>query len=182
MRFVLFITILLGLFPFSELKAKAEKLEGVCNQVTARVNQFGSANARDKVTEKSSKVTTGEFVRWKIIKVVETDRIPLQNDSIMYFSYKIDLPPHVNNAKLTHLYIFPSPGMIGNDGQLQKSYENSFIIKKEETNRIQEMYWTFDANTSNDWLPGYWKFQVWNEGCMLLDRDFNVYRPKNEID
>jgi len=151
-----------------------------CQKVKATLADHGYA--RGQLTDKGPEVLspTKTYANYTNIRIIEKgNRVPLEDGSIIYFSYKIQNLPKdkewIDGFKI--LLTFPE---IRNpsSGKRFTYYQVPFSISKQvsEDEYQNEHYWSFSDSDPYEMVEGEFTYHLYYKSCLLLEYTFYTYR------
>ena len=100
---------------------------------------------------------------------VNSARFPHTPGSYFGFGYVLTGAPSSERISIRHVQLIPPPGIRDDEGKIHNRLQNTLNLS---TGRDLFIGLLMGKNT----LPGTWTLQVWNDGRLLLERKFEVYR------
>jgi|JI9StandDraft_1071089.scaffolds.fasta_scaffold39407_2 hypothetical protein len=161
-------------------KAKAAKgKQDDCKSVKAILADHGYARGEFAGSGPENSSPTNTYTNYTDIRVLETgNRVPLEDGSIIYFSYKIQNLPKDKTQLDGFKILLTFPEIINPSGQKYTSYQSAFSIVKQmqETQYENEHYWSFSKSDPYEMVEGTFTYHLYYKSCLLLEYSFYTYR------
>ncbi|MBP7282154.1 MAG: hypothetical protein KBA66_11300 [Leptospiraceae bacterium] len=150
-----------------------------CKKIKAVLAEYGYA--RGQLTEKGPETLspTRTYANYKNIQVIETgSKIPLEDGSIIYFSYKIQNLPKDKEWIDGFKILLTFPEIQNPSGQKFTHYQVPFSIgkAKEEEEYHNEHYWSFSNSDPYEMVEGQFTYHLYYKSCLLLQHTFYTYK------
>ena len=105
-----------------------------------------------------------------------TTEIPAQKGLKFGITYLIKGYPIGSKVKVDFTVLYPQPGLT--NPATGKTDNQSMLQLVKKIGRITATGYVF--NQKWEMVPGKWTFQIWIEGRLLAEKNFNVYLPPSE--
>ena len=138
------------------------------------------------MTEKGEKITIGKDSHGNPISRTENARfvfsegyeIPLVVDSS--FGFKFWLPQLDRSDSLQLRISSELPASVFVNGKETDMIEGNYLFNPETSSEEKSVYWTFEEKNQKYFIPGIWKFSLYNKGNLLISQEFEIYEVEIE--
>lgn len=142
--------------------------------VSARVEWYGlyTTSSSREIADPNSP-TGKRFVVTPVAPSSNSDQIPGRDDVRFGMSYI--LSSSTRRVSVREVYIFPPGGMPDSvTGNPRYKYEGTAELN---TGEPRLMGWSFQSAPPQRIVLGAWKFQVWHNDDLILEKVFTVHSP-----
>lgn len=156
--------------------AKGKQVD--CKKVKAVLKEHG--HARGELESKGPEETspTKTFSNFKNIYIVKSgNKVPLEDGSIIYFSYQIQNLPKDDMQIDGFKILLTFPEMVNPSGEKFTFYQVPFSIFKQVGENFfnNEHYWSFSKSDPYEMVEGPFTYHLYYKSCLLLQYTFYTY-------
>lgn len=178
--FVLFLFFVCFLNGIQSPTAKAAKgKQEDCKKVKAVLADHGYARGDFAGSGPENSSPTKTYTNFTNIRIIESgNRVPLEDGSIIYFSYQIQNLPRDKSQIDGFKILLTFPEIINPRGEKFTTYNYPFsIIKQIQEDKYEnEHYWSFSNSDSYEMVEGKFTYHLYYKSCLLLEYTFYTYR------
>ena len=143
---------------------------------SGEVVEYGIIKPMSKPKDvKDANISTGSYTNYDELEITdETSTIPAKDGVVFGTSVKISGSPRGETAKLKVVWIYPEPGLKNPDTGVTKMRDE--FPGGHTLGSTQHYYWTLGEPWTR--VLGKWTFQLWQGDRRLVQKTFELVRPK----
>ncbi len=174
---VFFFCFLNGIHTPTAKAAKGKQED--CKKVKAILTDHGYARGEFVGSGPENSSPTKTYSNYTNIRIIESgNRVPLEDGSIIYFSYQIQNLPKDKSQLDGFKILLTFPEITNPSGEKYTSYQFPFSITKQmqEDKYENEHYWSFSSSDTYEMVEGQFTYHLYYKSCLLLEYTFYTYR------